>query len=229
MANTVFRAQNNPGAADGVDQDILLKLGVAGISSKTLLTFNVAGLAAKDQQGGAEANYRTLGYLSWYYKNGPIGIPSNFNPYPAAGVQSLPVTNWVYMYTKPSLSTTIQEFLSYWDGRINVSGGYSRAVQHGSETDLVGTTRTHLSDDFSANVIRYGASVRPVEWGSIYAQYNQGFAPPSPRVDPTNHTVFGPQTARNREGGNHRVRHRHVAPWPQQRAARSVADRDRSG
>jgi iron complex outermembrane receptor protein len=201
MANTVFRVQNNPGAADGVDQDILLKLGVAGISSKTLLTFNVAGLAAKDQQGGAEANYRTLGYLSWYYKNGPIGIPANFNPYPAAGIQSLPVTNWVYMYTKPSLSTTIQEFLSYWDGRINVSGGYSRAVQHGSETDLVGTTRTHLSDDFSANVIRYGASVRPVEWGSIYGQYNQGFAPPSPRVDPTNHTVFGPQTARNREGG----------------------------
>jgi outer membrane receptor for ferric coprogen and ferric-rhodotorulic acid len=50
-------------------------------------------------------------------------------------------------------------------------------------------------------VIRYGMSVRPIKWVSLYAQYNQGFAPPSPRVDPINHTVYGPSTSRDSEGG----------------------------
>lgn len=201
MLNALFRDTNAPGAQDGIDQDILLKFAAHGLDTKTLVTFNVRGLNPHDQIGGAAQDYRQFGYLSFNYINGPIGIPAGYNPVPAAGPNSVPAYAWTFMHTKPSLTASVQEFWSAWENKLNLSGGYSHNVQHGSEEDLSLTSFTHVTDDFSANVIRYGISVRPISWASIYAEYNQGFNPPSPRVDPNSHQVYGPATSRDREGG----------------------------
>jgi len=202
MLNSVYRLIDYPGNTSGIDQDILLKYANKWIDTKTLVTFNIAGLQKDDQLTPTTNDYRQIGYISWYYKGGPIGVPAGFNPFAnTAANQALQPLNWAYFDTKPSLTSSVQEFWGFWDGKINLNAGYSRNVQHGSEEDLAGTTLTRNTDNFSANVVRYGISVRPLEWASLYALSNQGFSPPTPRLNATTGQVFGPQTAQDAEGG----------------------------
>lgn len=203
MINGVFDWYNTPSRSSGIDQDILVKFAAAGIDTKTLVTFNVQGLRSDD--GGGQ-NRRRMGFYSFFYKNGPIGTPTEFNPYDPSNAyyrdpSTTPVVSLVKNQTKPSLSTTIQEFVTLWKGKVNLSGGFTHSVQHGSEINTAGTTVTKNTKDFSANILRYGVTARPISWATVYAQYNEGFQPPTPRVDPINRTVFGPLTAKNKEAG----------------------------
>jgi outer membrane receptor for ferric coprogen and ferric-rhodotorulic acid len=207
MMNSAFAYVDQPSHSSGFDQDILVKYKAAGVDTKTLVTFNVAGLSSSDDMA-VFYNRHWLGDLSWNYKNGVIGIPDTFNPFAPdnpnyrAPNSVLPFT-WTIPKTQPSLTTSIQEFVTLLDGKINLSGGYSRQVQHGGEMDILsyGSAWVYEPDNFSANVIRYGTSVRPISWLTLFAQYNQGFSPPTPRIDPINGHTYGPSTSKDSECG----------------------------
>ena len=210
VMDAVFDYLDEPNNSSGIDQDILVKYKASGIDTKTLVTFNAFGFRSNDYLASIQ-DRRRIGFMSFTYRpapgnNGIIGIPANVNPYSPSSPYYTPANNilpysWVIPKTKPSLTSSVQEFITLLDGKVNLSGGYSRNVQHGSEIDVAGTAATTLTDDFSANVVRYGVTVRPISWMTVFAQSNQGFAPPTPRVDPINHSVYGPQTSRDREAG----------------------------
>jgi len=196
MLNVVYDYVDVHNAYAGIEQDILAQYDVGITKNKTLLTFRLNGVA-----NGLDENRTRIGFAPFRYKNGPIGIADNFDPFKATPKETLLPLTWADQDRKPAVTTSIQHFMSFWNNRLNLTAGFSREELRGVETATTGTVRTAQSLDFSTDLLRYGLSVRATDWMTVYGQYSEGFQLPAPRVDRITGVVYGPQTSTSKEVG----------------------------